>query len=106
MEVSLDQELIIQNGSYVEIHQHPYLVSIQIPRVKLCTGAIINEFFILTSAYCLAQAPDVKSIKIRAGSTQRNSGGINLKPLKIIIHPLFENKWGSDFNLAIIIVSI
>ncbi|KAH8353118.1 hypothetical protein KR084_009040, partial [Drosophila pseudotakahashii] len=65
----------IVNGVDTTIEQHPYQVSIQtLSGSHFCGGSLIDSETVLTAAHCM-QSYSASQLRIRLGSTNRNSGG-------------------------------
>ncbi|KAJ8687644.1 hypothetical protein QAD02_023438 [Eretmocerus hayati] len=70
---SPDNNLGIIGGQTVPIESHPYQVSLE-AKGSYCSGAIIAENYVLTSAICAITIPK-GFVKIRAGTSTREKGG-------------------------------
>lgn len=74
----------IVGGSDSDIKSFPYQVSVQCNGVHRCGGVIYNRNIIITAAHCLFDDP--RDIRIHAGSSQWQSGGVKIKVRKYEIH--------------------
>uniref|UniRef100_A0A1A9VTQ1 Peptidase S1 domain-containing protein n=1 Tax=Glossina austeni TaxID=7395 RepID=A0A1A9VTQ1_GLOAU len=74
----------IVGGSDSDIKSFPYQVSVQCNGEHRCGGVIYNRNIIITAAHCLFDDP--RDIRIRAGSSQWQSGGVKIKVRNFEIH--------------------
>ncbi|XP_037941401.1 trypsin delta-like [Teleopsis dalmanni] len=65
----------IVGGNEGNINQYPYLVSVQRNGTHICGGSIYSNKIIVTAAHCL-QNVWTNELRVRAGSSTWNSGGI------------------------------
>ncbi|CAG9760557.1 unnamed protein product [Ceutorhynchus assimilis] len=72
--LQMKNELRIIGGSPANIKDYPYQVLLLIDDKASCGGSIINENFIVTAAHCIYDVA-ASQVKIRAGSSDRTSGG-------------------------------
>lgn len=66
---------------------------------RICAGAIISEFSVLTSAHCGEVCLHPKNCHIFIGRTQACSGGQEVKILEIILHNPHDLKKGVDISI-------
>nr|AXF35736.1 serine protease 2 [Holotrichia oblita] len=98
----LDGKII--GGVNATIEEFPYQVSVQEYgenniHVHICGGAIISSDYVLTAAHCIRFFPDWYGI--RAGSSVRNSGGVEILAETIYIHPKY-NFMTAEYDIAIL----
>lgn len=97
----------IVGGHEVEIQEYPWQVSIVNSNGHFCGGVIIDRRRILTAAHCIQRGnnPDYEEfIRIRAGSSNRMSGGV-LRPItKAITHANFSDPVKFNNDIAILIL--
>jgi len=65
----------IVGGTATTINNFPYQISLQRSGSHSCGGSIYNNRIIVTAAHCL-QSVSASSLRIRAGSSYWNSGGV------------------------------
>ncbi|KNE87868.1 hypothetical protein PSTG_18741, partial [Puccinia striiformis f. sp. tritici PST-78] len=65
----------IVGGQATTINSFPYQISLQRSGSHSCGGSIYNSKIIVTAAHCL-QGVSASSLRIRAGSSYWNSGGV------------------------------
>ncbi|XP_023295418.2 trypsin alpha-4-like [Lucilia cuprina] len=87
----------IVGGIPTTISAVPWQISLQRSGSHYCGGAVLNPQIILTAAHCLRSA-SVSNLKVRAGSTYRNSGGVLITVADFLIH--------EDYNGATLINDI
>lgn len=81
----------IVGGTAAQIQDFPYQVSLQYSTSHICGGSIIDHQHILTAAHCVnGRSPS--QMGIRAGSTQRASGGKLIGVTKVTQHPNFDTQ--------------
>ncbi|KAJ2950423.1 hypothetical protein O0L34_g8665 [Tuta absoluta] len=94
----------IVGGYNTTIQNIPYQVYLLLQKGNdyfQCGGSIINRYYILTAAHCLA---DIEKAYIRAGSTEANSGGTMYTSTDLRQHPLY-NSGTSDYDAGLIRLS-
>ncbi|XP_063703812.1 trypsin 5G1-like [Culicoides brevitarsis] len=88
----------IVGGNEITIDKRPFQVSLNLNGYHYCGGSIINEYTILTAAHCSQNS--ASNYQIRAGSTQKGSGGQLIRVSQIIVHPKYGyNGFDSDVAL-------
>ena len=75
----------IVGGTATTISSFPYQISLQRYGSHSCGGSIYNNRVIVTAAHCL-QKVSASALKVRAGSTNWNSGGVYIKVASIQNH--------------------
>lgn len=84
----------IVGGHEAKIEDFPWQVSIIDMNGHFCGGIIIDKRRILTAAHCIRRGnnPDYEHfIRIRAGSSNRKSGGALRAVTKVVIHQNFND---------------
>ncbi|XP_034476750.1 serine protease SP24D-like [Drosophila innubila] len=89
----------IVGGADATVGQFPHQVSLRHLSSHICGGSIIAPQVILTAAHCVtSEATDgtlkvtpAKQLSIRAGSVDRQSGGVVIKVSKVIVHENYGN---------------
>ncbi|XP_037040530.1 trypsin alpha-like [Bradysia coprophila] len=79
----------IVGGSAVSISSFPWAVSLRSWGAHRCGAAIITPTRILTAAHCTIGGSNT-GFEVRAGSTQRESGGQLVASERVINHPRFS----------------
>lgn len=90
----------IVGGSSVLIEHFPWQVSMTYFRNHRCGGSIISAQFVLTAAHCTYRATR-SAIGIRAGTSYRNSGGVQTLVKDVVEHPEYTSR-SNDFDISII----
>ncbi|XP_015608188.1 trypsin-like [Cephus cinctus] len=78
----------IVGGHITDINNVPYLVQIEVLDRIVCSGSIISEQWVLSVYHCVVRSSHV--YKIRAGSSDKNSGGTVHQAESIIEHYHFH----------------
>ncbi|GJQ80491.1 hypothetical protein Trydic_g12385 [Trypoxylus dichotomus] len=79
----------IAGGDIAENGAYPFMVSLRkLPGIHLCGGSILNNFWILTAAHCMAGETTSKIIAV-VGTNALNSGGTAVRVQRIVLHPRF-----------------
>lgn len=93
----------ISNGSGAEIAEFPFLISIQLIDVHVCSGSLLNEKWILTAARCFVSRA-LSDLNIEYGHSQISPGpnGANKARLsRYILHEEFaQNPLINNIGLA------
>lgn len=79
----------IVGGSAVSINSFPWTVSLRHFGAHRCGAAIISSTRVLTAAHCVIGGSNTV-FQVRAGSTQRESGGQLIGSEQVISHPRFS----------------
>ncbi|KAL1501839.1 hypothetical protein ABEB36_007090 [Hypothenemus hampei] len=101
LQMNYQNPLRIIGSSPADIRDYPYQVLLMINEVPSCGGSIIKNDFILTAAHCIYDIP-TSHLKIRAGSSDRTTGG-QMVGVKSIFYP--EDKFNIDtydYDIAIL----
>ncbi|XP_026491489.1 trypsin-like [Vanessa tameamea] len=82
----LSEQII--GGRPSSITRHPYQVSMVMNGNSFCGGFIISRDYVLTAAHCVQNtAPE--AIRLRVGSTRRDSGGRIVSVSAVTVHPQY-----------------
>ncbi|XP_034652598.1 trypsin alpha [Drosophila subobscura] len=87
-------------GTTVELQAAPWQASIVIQNAPLCSGAIVQENFVLTSGWCVHRVA-ISQLKVRVGSSTRCTGGSLIHVCGVHIHPHY-NLFRYDNDLALL----
>lgn len=102
--ISAEKQGKISNGDEADIIEFPYLVSFQSANVQMCSGSILNENWILSTARCFFNK-QLDDYSIEFGLTVVNLGGgksENRRFIKsVIIHEEFDEEVLNDIGLVI-----
>ncbi|XP_069358453.1 trypsin, alkaline A-like [Maniola hyperantus] len=98
----------IVGGSVTTIGNYPMGVALLFSRTganhrQACGGAILNNRSVLTAAHCTIGDP-ANRWRVRAGSSQANSGGVVHDLSRIINHPQYNSRT-TDNDIAVLHVS-
>ncbi|KAF2119062.1 trypsin [Lophiotrema nucula] len=93
----------IVGGTAAAAGDFPFIVSLQKSGSHFCGGSLLNARTVLTAGHC-AVGQTASTLKVRAGSLNRNSGGVLVQVASIAVDPAFSsNTLDSDvaiFKLA------
>ncbi|KAF3052402.1 hypothetical protein E8E11_011617 [Didymella keratinophila] len=67
----------------------PFIVSLQKNGAHFCGGSLLDSSTVLTAAHC-ADGQTTSGLTIRAGSLNRNSGGVTSPVASLNIHPQYD----------------
>lgn len=90
----------IVGGASVRIEHFPWQVSMTYFRNHRCGGSIVSAQYVLTAAHCTYRATR-SAIGIRAGTSYRNSGGIQVRVLDVVEYPQYTSL-SNDFDISLI----
>ncbi|KAJ8942826.1 hypothetical protein NQ318_022840 [Aromia moschata] len=93
----------IVGGHDANIAQYPYQVSIQYHGSHFCGGSIISSTWILTAAHCM-DSVQISAVTIRAGSSNRNSGGAVVSVSRAISHQSYNGRT-IDYDISLLQLS-
>lgn len=97
----MKNHLRIVGGSPADIKDYPYQVLLMIDGKASCGGSIIRNNYILTAAHCIYDVSQ-NQVTIRAGSTDRTTGG-QVTGVKTITYPKDQfNIDTYDYDVAIL----
>ncbi|XP_052751308.1 trypsin beta isoform X3 [Galleria mellonella] len=78
----------IIGGRPSSVARHPYQVSMVINGNSFCGGFIISRTHVMTAAHCV-QNTSPGAIRLRVGSTRRDSGGRIVRVANVTVHPQY-----------------
>ncbi|XP_063823705.1 uncharacterized protein LOC135073453 [Ostrinia nubilalis] len=78
----------IIGGRPSSVTRHPYQVSMVLNGNSFCGGFIISPSYVLTAAHCV-QNVSPNAIRLRVGSTRRDSGGRIVRVANVTVHPRY-----------------
>ncbi|KOB72483.1 putative trypsin-like proteinase, partial [Operophtera brumata] len=78
----------IIGGRPSSVNRHPYQVSMVLNGNSFCGGFIISRDYVLTAAHCV-QNVSPTAIRLRVGSTRRDSGGRIVRVANVTVHPQY-----------------
>ncbi|XP_017773893.1 PREDICTED: trypsin-2-like [Nicrophorus vespilloides] len=90
----------IVGGENATIEQYQYQVSLQFLGEHVCGGSIVSSKYVVTAAHC-TNGFSYSSFSINAGSSNLNSGGVNIAVKKILPHPKF-NSDTMDYDISVL----
>lgn len=80
----------IIGGRASSVRRHPYQVSMVLNGNSFCGGFIISPNYVLTAAHCV-QNVQPQRIRLRVGSTRRDSGGRIVPVANVTVHAQYGN---------------
>ncbi|KAH7141753.1 trypsin-like cysteine/serine peptidase domain-containing protein [Dactylonectria macrodidyma] len=80
----------IVGGEAAASGDFPFIVSLSQSGSHFCGGTLINANTVLTAAHC-SVGVSASSVRVRAGSLNRNSGGTLVGVSRITVHPSFSS---------------
>ncbi|XP_063702310.1 trypsin 3A1-like [Culicoides brevitarsis] len=90
----------IHGGQTISIDQAPYQASLQKYGTHHCGGSIISEKWILTACHCVENFKSSDKLKVRVGTSYRNTGGKTIDVKNVFSHPnCFAHHHNSDNKL-------
>lgn len=87
------------------MEEFPFLVALERNSSFICGGSILSPWHIITAAHCFGEDVDPSSYRIRAGSSVRETGGLEHQVRELVIHEDFKSKLYSnvlDYDLALL----
>ncbi|XP_052753971.1 trypsin, alkaline C-like isoform X2 [Galleria mellonella] len=86
----------IVGGNDTTIEEYPTIVQVEFRSLLIwsqsCAASVLNSLYVLSAAHCFAGIFfDVNSRRIRAGTTNRNSGGVIVYVEAAINHPSYSS---------------
>ncbi|KAJ8727147.1 hypothetical protein PYW08_015544 [Mythimna loreyi] len=93
----------IVGGTETSIQSYPYQAYLLLNDGRddyECGGSIVSQFYVVTAAHCLAR---IRTIKVRIGSTDKFSGGLQYNATSFNSHPLYDD---STFDYDVGVVNI
>ncbi|XP_061397787.1 trypsin alpha-like [Musca vetustissima] len=93
----------IVGGVATDISSYPWQISLQRSGYHSCGGSIYSKNIVITSAHCM-QDVTISVLKVRAGSSQWNEGGILLNIASFKTHEGFSS-WSMVNDVAVLRLS-
>jgi len=92
----------IVGGTTARAGEFPYIVSLQRSSSHFCGGSLLNANTVITAAHCSVSSVvgSVSGLRVRAGSLNRNSGGVLVGVSSVTVHPSYRSA-SQDFDVAI-----
>ncbi|KAJ4260813.1 hypothetical protein NW757_001196 [Fusarium falciforme] len=84
-----DRPMIV-GGTAASAGDFPFIVSISYNGGPWCGGTLLNANTVMTAAHCTS-GRSASAFQVRAGSLNRNSGGVTSSVSSIRIHPSFSS---------------
>ncbi|XP_066108779.1 serine protease 55 [Saccopteryx bilineata] len=96
----------IIEGTEAEVGEFPWLVSVQAGNEHFCGGAIINEWWILTAAHCLAaEELHPKDLSVVLGTNDLHSPSLEIKGVTTIVLHKNYTRLTMDNDVALLLLS-
>ncbi|XP_062554018.1 trypsin-7-like [Armigeres subalbatus] len=99
-----DRSLItgrIVGGIDANIENFPYQLSLRRNDVHNCGASVISDRWALSAAHCTHPLPDVDTISLRGGTSNRLEGGTIFTVELIVNHPQY-NSWTLENDICVI----
>ncbi|KAI4459621.1 polyserase-related [Holotrichia oblita] len=90
----------IVGGAPIAIEEVPYQISLQYFGSHICGGSTITPYYVVTAAHC-TDGSSAGQLSIRAGSSNRLSGGVVVALSAIYQHPSY-NDWTIDYDISVV----
>uniref|UniRef100_A0A8H7N5B8 Peptidase S1 domain-containing protein n=1 Tax=Bionectria ochroleuca TaxID=29856 RepID=A0A8H7N5B8_BIOOC len=84
-----DVTTMIVGGTEASTGEFPYIVSLSEGGSHFCGGVLINANTVATAGHC-SYGTSASSVRVRAGSNSRSSGGTQVSVSSILIHSGFD----------------
>ncbi|XP_028895431.1 trypsin alpha [Zeugodacus cucurbitae] len=94
----------IVGGVPTTISSFPWQISLQRSGSHSCGGSVYSENIVVTAAHCLSSMPALSILRVRAGSSYWNSGGIFSQVAAYKIHELYGQD-GMSNDIALILLA-
>ncbi|CAD0205109.1 unnamed protein product [Chrysodeixis includens] len=86
------------------IEDYPYVVSLQKNEQHWCSGALLNQRLVITTANCLWKASRLSRMEVRAGSRHLDRGGQMAGIQEVMKHPAWSLRKNPDNDLALVLL--
>ncbi|XP_026332665.1 uncharacterized protein LOC113239769 [Hyposmocoma kahamanoa] len=86
------------------IETYPYTVSIQKDGEHWCSGAILNQRLIITTANCLWKSSRMSRMRVRVCSRHTDRGGQVVRIQEVMKHPEWSVRKNPDCDIALFLV--
>ncbi|KAJ3659654.1 hypothetical protein Zmor_011331 [Zophobas morio] len=93
----------IIGGSSISIDEVPWQVSLQYYSSHICGGSIISANWVVTAAHC-TDGSSASQLSIRAGTSNRGSGGQVVNVARIYQNPNYNDRL-IDYNISVLQLS-
>ncbi|XP_018425979.1 PREDICTED: serine protease ami-like [Nanorana parkeri] len=80
----------ILGGSESDLHNRPYMVSLQVNSSHLCGGALLNSQWVLSAAHCASDNPYNHFTAVMGANSLSDPNRITVNIEKQFIHPLYN----------------
>ncbi|XP_065089805.1 trypsin alpha-3-like [Ochlerotatus camptorhynchus] len=80
----------IIGGHKVDVTNYPYQLSLRSHDNHICGASVISMHWALSAAHCVFPQREVRTISLRAGTGDRQSGGKIFNVSQIVIHPQYN----------------
>ncbi|KAH7032625.1 LOW QUALITY PROTEIN: trypsin-like cysteine/serine peptidase domain-containing protein [Microdochium trichocladiopsis] len=95
----VDEGTSIVGGEAASAGDFPFIVSLSQGGSHFCGGVLLNANTVITAAHC-SVGQSASSVRVRAGSLNRNSGGTQVGVSRILVHPSY-NSGTTDNDVAL-----
>ncbi|VVC86416.1 unnamed protein product [Leptidea sinapis] len=86
------------------IEDYPYVVSIQKSGEHWCSGALLNQRLIVTTANCIWKSHRVSRMRVRAGSRYLDRGGQTARIQEVMRHPDWSIRRNPDCDVGLVLL--
>jgi trypsin len=80
----------IVGGTAATAGEFPYIVSLSRSGSHFCGGSLLNAYTVVTAAHC-SVGQSASAVRVRAGSLQWASGGVQVGVSQILVHPSYSS---------------
>lgn len=94
----------IVGGTDASPDQFSYIVSLRNDGEHFCGGSILNEYWIITAAHCVAYA-EIKESYVVAGSHRLSTGGDKYEFSEIFAHEQWDETFELENDIALVKVA-
>lgn len=98
------QEGLIIGGTPARIEDFNWQILMIVNNVPKCGGSIVTARKIVTAAHCTFNINNINQLRLRAGSSRHDAGGVLVTAVKIFEHPNFNRPTSLNNDIAVILL--